>query len=490
VFSLTAQSGNGCTAGENLTAGTICGLTAAFTPPSTGTYSATFTEAGITPTPATTPIISASGRGIVLTNTSSASVVTNPATGNPQYSVPFTVQTTVTPAQCSTQAPSCVPIGTVQFYVGTTAVGIPVALNSQGVATTNIGGQNVGPVAVTAVYSGDDFYASSTAPALSVTVVTGGSSAAVGLSASSVPQFQPLTISATIASPSGGIPTGSVAFYADGVVIGSAALNAQGIASISAPQLIDPITGTNYSSPLYSSFGLTAGAHKITAQYSGDANYSASTSPASTLTVQADAQNYQSFFVLVTSSGVQEVPAVTVGTAQGSTALATVYINPTNTLNGNITIACSGLPAGSTCTVSPTTMTFAPVPGQPSPASAAVTLWTDVSPGVVPNPTGNVRKPHAAGFFGWPLLLLNLTVFLGLRLRNRRFSGVSLLLLCGLAIGTSSVLTGCTENKQLPAPAITPVGTYNVTLTITGPNKMTQTLPVTFNVGQGATNEQ
>lgn len=490
AFSLTSQGSNGCTGGQSLTAGTICGLAASFTPPSTSTYSATFTEGGVTPAPATTPVINVSGEGVILTNTSSTSVITNPASGSPQYSVPFTVQTTVTPAQCNSQAPSCIPTGTVQFYVGTTAVGTPVALNAQGVASTNIGGQNVGTVGVTAVYSGDSFYASSTAPTLNVTVVTGSSITAVSLSSSSLPQFQSLTITATITSPSGGVPTGTVTFYADGTAIGSGALNAKGVASITAPALTDPLTGGAYSTPQYSSFGLTAGTHKITAQYSGDANYAASTSSASTLTIQADAQNYQSFFVLTTSTGVQEVPTVTVGTAQGSTALATVYINPTNTLSGNMTIACSGLPAGSTCTVSPTTLTFVPVAGQSSPASAAVTLWTDVSPGVIPTASTSKSNSRAAGFLGWPTLLISLTILIGLRARNRRFSGISLLLLCGLALGTSSVLTGCSASNQLPAPTLTPVGTYHVTLTITGPNNLVQTLPVTFNVGQGATNEQ
>lgn len=490
VFSFTSQGNEGCSGGLNLTSGSICGLAATFTPPTTSTYSAIFTEGGITPTPASTPVITASGEGVILTNTSSASVITNPASGNPQYSVPFTVQTTVTPVQCSSQAPSCVPTGTVQFYVGTTAVGTPVALNAQGMASINIGGQNVGTVNVTAVYSGDSFYASSTAPALKVTVVTGASSTAVRFSASSVQQFAPLTINATVSSPSGGIPTGTVTFYADGTAIGTGTLNAQGIASITAPQLADPITGAAYASPQYTSFGLTAGAHAITAQYSGDTNYASSTGPASTLTIQAVAQTYQSFFVLVTSTGVQEVSAVTVGTAQGSTAVANIYINPTNTLNGNLTVSCSGLPTGSTCTISPTTVNVTPVPGQATPVSAAVTFWTDVSSGVTPTPTSNVRKSHAAGFFGWPLLLVNLTVLLGLRLRNRRFGGISLVLLCGLAIGTSSVLTGCTVNTPLPAPTVTPVGTYNVTLTINGPNNLKETLPVTFNVGPGVANEQ
>jgi trimeric autotransporter adhesin len=173
LFTLTPQGSLGCTAGESLTPGATCFLGAQFNPVALGNFGATFTEANITPTLPVVPSIMLSGIGAILTATSSKTVITSPATGNPQYSVAFTVTTTVAPAQCNTTAPSCVPTGTVQFFVGTTAVGIPVTLNSTGAASTSINGQNVGTLTVTVVYSGDVFYANSTAPALSVTVTTG-----------------------------------------------------------------------------------------------------------------------------------------------------------------------------------------------------------------------------------------------------------------------------------------------------------------------------
>jgi hypothetical protein len=143
----------------------------------------------------------------------------------------------------------------VQFFVGTTPVGIPVALNSAGTASSTISGQNVGTINVTAVYGGDNFYGSCTAAPLSVTVTTGTANAVITFSSPSLPQFQPLTISAKLSSANGGVPTGSVTFLADGRAIGAAALNANGVASINDPQLTDANGKTISPVPTPNSFG-------------------------------------------------------------------------------------------------------------------------------------------------------------------------------------------------------------------------------------------
>ncbi len=290
-------------------------MAAQFSPVTLGNFNATFSEASITPALPFTPSIVLSGLGANLNATTSATVLTSPATGNPQFSVPFTVTTTVTPGQCNTGAPSCIPTGTVQFFVGTTPVGIPVALDSSGAASTSISGQNVGPVTVTAVYSGDDFYGSSTAPGLNITVTTGAANAVVTLSSASLPQFQALTISARLSSATGGIPTGTVTFLADGQMIGAATLNAAGVASINDPQLTDSKGNTILPVPTPNSFGLFAGTHAITAVYGGDTNYNKSTSPAVTLTIQPDAPSFVAYFISPTTQG--QVNSLATGTAQG-----------------------------------------------------------------------------------------------------------------------------------------------------------------------------
>jgi Bacterial Ig-like domain (group 3) len=447
------------------------------------------------------PSIMLSGIGAILTATSSKTVITSPATGNPQYSVAFTVTTTVTPAQCNTTAPSCVPTGTVQFFVGTTAVGIPVTLDSTGAASTSINGQNVGTLTVTAVYSGDVFYANSTAPALSVTVTTGSTNAAVLLSSASLPQFQPLTITTKVTSATGGIPTGTVSFFADGVLIGMGTLNSSGTASINDPQLTDANGKPVSPVPAPNSFGLVAGTHAITVAYSGDTNYTKSTSPATTLTIQPDAATFTAFFVSPTT--LAPVNSLSAGTAQGSTAIATVTVVPTNTLNGTVTFACSGLPANAVCTVTPTTLVFTPVPGVPASQTVGVTLWTDVAPGVIPTTTTSqairpARLPaHSnamlASLLGWPLLLTSFVGVLEFRKRLQKARLLAVLVMCGLLAGSSMVMSGCSSSGgsgDLGKPSLTPTGSYKVTLTVSGPNNTVQTMPIQFTVAAGVAGQE
>ena len=498
LFSVTPQGSLGCTGGESLTPGATCFLGAQFNPVAFGSFSATFVEANITPTLPITPSIKLSGVGANLSATTSVTVLTSPATGNPQFGTPFTVTTTVTPAQCNTSAPSCVPTGTVQFFVGTTPVGVPAPLNGSGVASASISGQNVGALTVTAVYSGDSFYGSSTAPALSVTVTTGTANVTVTLSPAALPQFQPVTISAKASSATGGIPTGTVTFLADGKSIGATSLNSAGIASITDPQLIDPSTGKPFNPvPSSNSFGLVAGTHAITAIYSGDTNYTKSTSSAVTLTIQPDAATFTAFFVSPTTLG--PVSSLSAGTAQGSTALATVTVVPTNTLNGTVTFACSGLPANSVCTVTPTSLVFAPVAGSPVAQTVGVTLWTDVAPGVTP-PATSSRLTHPgdisfrsgatlASLLGWPLLLTSFAGVLGIRKRLQGTRLLSFLVLCGVLSGGSIVMSGCSSGS-IGKPTLTPVGGYNVTLTVSGPNNTAQTMPIQFTVAAGVPGQE
>src|ERR1700733_832926 len=495
LFTLTGPSSSGCFANENLTPGDTCYLAAQFNPVAIGSFSATFTEAGISPTLPGAPSVVLSGTGAVLTATSSKTVIPSPATGNPQYSVAFTVTTTVTPAQCNTSAPSCTPTGTVQFFVGTTPVGIPVTLDGNGIASTSINGQNVGTLSVTAVYSGDVFYATSTAPALSVTVTTGATSAAVTLSPASVPQFQPLTITAKVASATGGIPTGTITFLADGQSIGTGCLNASGVASIVDPQAgINPATQLPYTPQ---SFGLLAGSHEITAVYSGDANYTKTTSPVATLTIQPDAQGFLAAFISPTTQA--QVSSLSLGTAQGSTALATVVVTPSNTLNGTVSFACSGLPANSVCTVTPTTLVFAPVPGSSTSQTVGVTLWTDVGSGVVPTSSSSrairpaIGSAHSdaalAGVLGWPVFLSSSIGVFGFRKRLRKTGLLAIVIAVGLLTGGSMVLSGCSSSTA-PKASLTPTGSYKVNLTISGPNNTSVTMPMQFTVAAGVAGQE
>ncbi|MDR3745126.1 MAG: Ig-like domain repeat protein [Acidobacteriaceae bacterium] len=522
VLTLTGSGSSGCSSSssspQTLAPGAFCNLSAQFTPTALGALSATYTESNATTLNSPSPFVALAGTGAVLTKTTLSSAVTTPATGSPQYSIPFVVTATLLPAACDPTAPNCSVAGTITFYVDGTQVGLPVAVNNTSTtsnnvvtATATISGLSVGSHVVSAVYSGDTYYASSSASTLTVAVAQGATLTVATAAPASSAQFTNLVLSAHVTSATSTIPTGSITFYAGTTLLGSSSIDTStGVASIQDVFATDK-KGNIISVP--QSFGLTAGAYNLTAVYSGDSNYATSTSAGVSLTITADPQGFAVAQCITYNTTSGCAPSV-VGTAQGSTATATVYVIPSNTLNGTLSFSCSGLPANSVCTfsatVSPTqaagsTLVFTPVAGSsvpgttipgatlvggaiaaPAPAlppSVTVTLWTDVNPNV--NSASNTSHSNSmlAGVLGWPMLLGGFTALLGFRkrLRNSRlFAGLALF---ALLAGSASVLTGCTS--AVGPVGLTPVGSYTVTVTVTGPNGLVQTTPITLTVGAG-----
>jgi hypothetical protein len=373
------------------------------------------------------------------------------------------------------------------------------------------------------VYSGDTYYASSSAPTLAVTVAQGATLTVVTPPPSSNLQFTDLTLSSQVKSATTTIPTGNIAFYAGTTRLGSGPVDpATGIAII-ADVFYAPLTtdGTGkqhrFIATVPNSFGLNAGTYSLTAVYSGDSNYATSTSAGVPLVITADPQGFAIAKCMTYDTITGCTPPV-VGTAQGSTAQSLIYIIPSNTLNGTLSFACTGLPANSVCTFSASTtatqpdstqlagstLTFTPVagaavpgttipgaalvggaianPAPPIPQSLTVTIWTDVNANV--NSASNTprSRPTLAGLLGWPMLLGGFAGVFGFRKRLRNTRLLTVLAFFALLSGSAMVMTGCT------APAVagaTPVGSYTVTLTVTGPNGIVQTTTIPFTVGAG-----
>jgi hypothetical protein len=153
------------------------------------------------------------------------------------------------------------PTGTVQFKDGATALGSPVALNTnQASLSTNL--LSVGSHSITAVFSGDAANSASTSSEVVINVTTVVSALSLTSSKATSSPGESVTFTATV---SGQSPSGSVQFKDGSTSLGSATINA-GIAT-------------------FSTTALSAGTHSITAAYSGDAYNSASVSAAITQTV-------------------------------------------------------------------------------------------------------------------------------------------------------------------------------------------------------------
>ena len=126
---------------------------------------------------------------------------------------------------------------------------------------------------ITAVYSGDINFVGSTSLALSQNVLRATSTVVTSNRTPTANLGQNITFTATVRPVTGtGFPTtGSVQFKIDGIAFGS-------------PKTLDGGSQAQ-SDPIG---GLSAGDHAITADYSGDANFTASSAPLTQTVHMAD----------------------------------------------------------------------------------------------------------------------------------------------------------------------------------------------------------
>ena len=182
---------------------------------------------------------------------------------------PVTYGTSITFATSNTSVLGIVPTGTVQYFDGTTLLGsAPVTLNAGNVpvSTFSFAALMPGTHSVTAVYSGDANYGTSTSAAVSITVTQSNSTLTLVATPPQTVPGQTFTLTATAASLTTGIPTGTVTFFdQNNVNLGTVTL-VNGAASITQ--------------------NLTAlGSYTYTATYSGDVDFNASSTFATPTTV-------------------------------------------------------------------------------------------------------------------------------------------------------------------------------------------------------------
>jgi hypothetical protein len=171
-------------------------------------------------------------------------------------SVTFTASVSVTSPGAGT------PTGTVEFKDGSSDISgcaSTTLSTTTGQATCTTTGLAVGTHGVTAIYSGDGSFATSTSGSDSDKVNKASTSTQLGTSGPTVTFGQPLTITATVtaAAPGAGLPSGSVRFYDGTTLLGTRALNGSGVATLSTSSL-------------------ALGKHTLAVSYLGDASFLAS----------------------------------------------------------------------------------------------------------------------------------------------------------------------------------------------------------------------
>ena len=358
--------------------------------------------------PSVTQTINKAGTTSVVTTTA-ASV----------YNVAVTFTATVTSATTG------VPTGTVNFFDGATLIGSG-ALDASGVATyttttsatTAVAQLAAGSHPITAVYTGDsNFNVSPASATMTHTVNKAGVSALV--SPTTPADYDvPVTFTATVASATTGVPTGTVDFFDGASKIGTGTLNASGVA-----------TYTSTTSTTTTLAQLAVGSHPITAVYNGDANYSVSpASPAvaqvinktSTTTVvtptAASTYNVGVTFTATVTSATSGVPTGTVDFFDGTSKIGSGTLNATGVAtyttttsatttvaqlaagahtitavyNGDANYGVSPASAAITHTVNQAGVTSVVTPTTPTNYNVAVTFTATVTSATTGIPTGTI----------------------------------------------------------------------------------------------------
>jgi len=386
--------------------------------------------------------LSSSSAAVSVLVSSQATTTTTSLTASPN---PVGTGQTLTLTAAVQGTGSTVPAGTVSFLSGSTPLGT-APVNSSGVATLTITTLAVGTYSLTAEYSGNAIFLSSTSAVVSVTVSGQATATTTSLTASPNPVAtgQTLTLTAVVQGTGGTVPAGTVSFLNGSALLGTATLNSSGVATL---------TTTSLAAETYS----------LTAQYAGNANFLSSTSAAVSVTVNTQATTTDQSFSLNTTGS---APSQTV--QPGKSALYTLSVSPSlGTTLPAITFTASGLPEGSTATFSPQTIAA---------GSGATNVTLSIQVPAQSAMLERDRKLHAGlSALAFCILLLPF----GARIRR---SGKRMLQLSGmvlLLVGAASLvgLAGCTA----PAGQFSSQGpqTYTITVTTTAASQ-SQTANVTL----------
>jgi Bacterial Ig-like domain (group 3)/FG-GAP-like repeat len=296
----------------------------------------------------------------------------------------------------SSISPTALASGTVTFFEGAATLGaVPLAANGGGGIPITYRGNfytnslSVGAHTITAVYSGDTFYASSTAAAITVTITilppTLPTTLALSGPTTPVIAGQYVGIRAYVTPSLGNapaLPSGTVEFFGGATSLGGRLVSVAGGGGIPYQYYAD-----------FTSTSLNVGTHTITAVYSGDAFYASSTAAAITVTITPAPQPPGQSFSgpTATSSGNAKITFSGGGVLCGFTRAAFVPLvggtasPPTGTApagfafrHGLIDFVTSGCAPGSTLTFVVTT---------PAPLPPSTQYWKY-------GPTASNTAPH------------------------------------------------------------------------------------------------
>ena len=293
-------------------------------------------------------------------------------------------------------------------------------------------GTNVVPAALTlgahtltASYAGDASFNAATPAPLNVTITKGNPNVAIN-PVNNFVATQTETLDAVV-NPTGPIlPTGTVQFFDGGAALGAPVQISAGSA-----QAILTTTFAN------------EGQHSITANYAGDVTYNAAVSAALAVNVVAPF-SFQGNTTATVAAGQTATYNLALGTS-----------NSPSTFAGTVALACSGAPAGTSCSVSP--------------SSIALTPTSNGGPITVTVTTTTTAALHSFPFRGLPIAF-GAMFAIAISLKGSRKQHWQLALVAMLVLGISSCGGGggTTTPSPTPTPIPTPTPNTQATIVVTG----------------------
>ena len=439
-FSVTAGTGQlACSSGA-FYSGYSCNLDATFSPTATGSLSYPLVvSAPAQNNPA--PTMNLTGNGVSEGSVTVNLVQTAP-TGTITYGEPITITAKVAPT-----SGSVTPSGYVVFtYDG--QVQTPTALtggSGDGAASAvlKLPAQNAGSHSLSAYYEGDSNYAEMTSGVLPINITLASSTNVLTIVGDSA---QPLSSAPNHALVMTDVLTPSVPGLFAGTVTftNTLAPNAPPLAvvTLGSPNTDGTYTATFTFQNLPN--GLALGNYNIVATYSGNSNYTSSSSaPVAAVIINPT-------FTLSTSTN-------TITSSKSSFGSMNVTITDYSNFQGGVVFNCSGLPANAYCVFRPLSVQLTPdttvKPNTIHPVTTALQIQIDQNQSVI------------EGSFRWVGILLSLPFLLVWRrfARTRNFGVTSAFL--ALCLGGLSLLSGCGLGPISRPP--TPAGTYHVVVSAT-----------------------
>ncbi len=373
--------------------------------------------------------------------------------------------------------------GTITFFNKATNLGTVNIV--KGTATLITDALPGGKDSVTATYSGDANDNTSTSASLTINCAFNATSL-VNTATTVIVYFPTVTVPNTLnavlstTAPAGVlvIPTGTVLFTINGqpamnnatattpaTPVGPVAVSSGGVASINEPPATVDINGVTTLPS-----GYKYGVNTVTAVYSGDNDYSGSSTTTTFNYYIVPPSGYDGDYTI---SATPTTLPITIGT----TGSATVTITPLKNYFGYVQVTCAGLPLYATCILQPDQVLL---DGTGTSRTMALTILTQ-APVQVGSVTQHQVAERLAGMLGAPFLLL---LVLGSFSRGRKamrsagMRGLLFLMLLSAGLGSTTACGG--------HPAIsTPAGTYNVLITGSGSGPLNPT-PVLTDPGYGA----